>query len=156
MCIICSCVRVVREGDASIKRRTVSKCYVASSLRTRRKREKEKKGLKRHSKKEEREGLMKLITFPQSTVIEKKNTWSTLFHVRTTRCKSVFFLAAFFLFAIQKTNKQTKNKAKELKKKQVAATHFRCFTSLPSSLQEKKMRIHHSFFFFLIFIAGLT
>lgn len=74
MCIICSCVRVVREGDASIKRRTVSKCYVASSLRTRRKREKEKKGLKRHSKKEEREGLMKLITFPQSTVIEKKKT----------------------------------------------------------------------------------
>ena len=109
MCIICSCVRVVREGDASIKRRTVSKCYVASSLRTRRKREKEKKGLKRHSKKEEREGLMKLITFPQSTVIEKKKTpEAPFFTSERPDAKAFFFfwLLSFCLLYKKQTNKQ--------------------------------------------------
>lgn len=108
MCIICSCVRVVREGDASIKRRTISKCYVASSLRTRRKREKEKKGLKRHSKKEEREGLMKLITFPQSTVIEKKKHLKHPFSRPNDQMQKRFFfwLLSFCLLYKKQTNKQ--------------------------------------------------
>lgn len=148
MCIICSCVRVVREGDASIKRRTVSKCYVASSLRTRRKREKEKKGLKRHSKKEEREGLMKLITFPQSTVIEKKKHLKHPFSRPNDQMQKRFFFGCF-LFVCYTKNKQTNKKQSKGAEEEASRCHpFQMLYKPPFFITGKKKCAFIILFFF--------